>query len=36
MSALDGDIDLWFGQEWAAYREAVEAAELRLLEGVGP
>ena len=36
VSALDGDIDLWFGQEWAAYREAVEAAELRLLEGVGP
>ena len=36
VSTLGADIDLWFGQEWAAYREEVEAAELRLLEGVGP
>ena len=35
VSAFGARIDGWFEQDWVTYREAVDAAELSLLEGSG-
>ena len=35
VQGLEERVDAWFDGEWAAYREAVEDADLGLLEGSG-